>query len=490
MATSTGKPRCITCGKEKAIMKCGGCSQDFCFNHITDHRQELSKALDEIEVNRDLFRQTLTQQTRDPKKHALIQQVDQWERDSINDIRKTAEEARQLLLAHTAEYLNEIEIKLNKLTNQLRESRQENDFYETDLRQWSEELTRLTNELHKPANINLRQDTPLINKISVNVISVSINNKNLCLLAAQLCIPNIGINAKWKPNGITVAGGNGAGDGVNQLSSPLGLYIDDDESVYVVDRYNYRIVKWKSGATSGEVVAGGNGNGQRNDQLSDPKDVVVDKENDSFIISDQDNHRVVRWSRRNGKSVQTIISNVNCYGLTLDDEGYLYVCDASKHEVRRWKIGNTIGTVVAGGNGQGNSLNQLNHPYYIVVDQDHSVYVSDQNNNRVMKWIKDAKEGIVVAGGQGAGSTLTQLSSPRGVVVDQSGAVYVADCGNHRVIRWSKGATQGTVVVGENAYKRQSNQLQNPWGLSFDRHGNLYVADYRNHRIQKFNIDS
>ena len=34
--------------------------------------------------------------------------------------------------------------------------------------------------------------------------------------------------------------------------------------------------------------------------------------------------------------------------------------------------------VVAGGNGKGNHLNQLNCPTYIFVDQNHSVYVSDQ----------------------------------------------------------------------------------------------------------------
>jgi hypothetical protein len=53
---------------------------------------------------------------------------------------------------------------------------------------------------------------------------------------------------------------------------------------------------------------------------------------------------------------------------------------------------------VAGGNGEGNNLNQFNHPSYIFVDEDHSVYVSDLMNHRVMKWMEGAEEGIVVAG--------------------------------------------------------------------------------------------
>ncbi|CAF5162236.1 unnamed protein product, partial [Rotaria sp. Silwood1] len=64
-------------------------------------------------------------------------------------------------------------------------------------------------------------------------------------------------NAKWAQNGITVAGGNGDGSGTNQLNSPWGLYVYDDQTIYVADCWNHRIVEWKSGATNGKVVAGG-----------------------------------------------------------------------------------------------------------------------------------------------------------------------------------------------------------------------------------------
>ena len=169
MATATSKARCVSCGKEKAVMKCGGCLQDFCFHHMTDHRQELSKQLDGVEVARDLFRQTLTEQSSKPQKHVLMQQIDQWERDSMNKIQKTAEEARQHLLKHTTEYFNGMEVKLNKLTNQLRESRQENDFIETDLQEWKQQLNTLRDELSKPSTIRVTDDTtPLVNKIYVN----------------------------------------------------------------------------------------------------------------------------------------------------------------------------------------------------------------------------------------------------------------------------------------------------------------------------------
>jgi sugar lactone lactonase YvrE len=247
-------------------------------------------------------------------------------------------------------------------------------------------------------------------------------------------------------------------------------------------------MEWKNGATNGQVVAGGNGQGNRTDQLSNPTDVIVDEENDSLIICDYGNKRVARWPRQNGTVGEILITDIACWGLAMDNNGYLYISDINKHEVRRWIKGDTNGIVVAGGNGQGNRLNQLNYPYYVFVDQEHSLYVSDGNNHRVLKWIRGAKEGVVVAGVHGKGNGVTQLSNPRGIVVNHVGAIYVADCSNYRVMRWLKGTTQGNVVVGGNGQGGQANQFNAPLGLAFDPQGNLYVTDYGNHRVQKFNI--
>ena len=169
MATGIGKIHCVKCGKDKATLRCGGCLQEFCNKHLEDHRQELNKQLDEIEVSRDVFRQTLTEQMEHPKTHILMQQIDEWECDSIKKIKQTAAETREILLKNTNEYVHQIEIDLNKLTNQLRESRAEHDFNEISLRQFQEELERLTKNLTKPSNISIQEDsTPFITKICID----------------------------------------------------------------------------------------------------------------------------------------------------------------------------------------------------------------------------------------------------------------------------------------------------------------------------------
>ena len=144
---------------------------------------------------------------------------------------------------------------------------------------------------------------------------------------------------------MTVAGGNGCGNALNQLSYPHGLDIDDDnQSIVIADQWNDRIVEWTMGASHGKVIAGGQGLGNRLDQLNNPTDVLIDKETNSLFIADQWNRRVLRWSRRQGTTQgEVIVDNIYCTGLAIDHQRYLYVSDIVKHEVQRYRIGDKNG---------------------------------------------------------------------------------------------------------------------------------------------------
>ncbi|CAF1638221.1 unnamed protein product, partial [Rotaria magnacalcarata] len=296
--------------------------------------------------------------------------------------------------------------------------------------------------------------------------------------------------AQWSPTGITVAGGHGQGGALNQLNAPCGLFVDKDGTVYIADYFNNRVVAWPSGATSGQVVAGGNGAGNGLNQLYFPTDMVADRRTDSLLICDRINRRVVRWPHRNGTHGEIVLSNIDCWGLTIDYYGFLYVSDFRKEEVQRYKVGDPKGTVVAGGNGQGDRLDQLHWPSFLFVTQDQSVYVGDSSNNRVVKWTKGAQTAELVAGGNGKGSAMNQVNNACGVVVDRMSTVYVAEFENPRVMRWPQESSVGDVVAGGNGEGYGANQLSHSYGLSFDRNGDLYVTDHTNFRVQKFELIS
>jgi chromosome segregation ATPase len=168
MATTAGKSQCVICRKERSAVRCEGCFQIFCYNHLNDHRQELNKIFEEIETNRDVFRQTLNEQKTDPKNHSLIKQIDQWESNSIAIIQQTAQECRERVLEQRDEHFKQIEINLTKLTNEIREVRQENDFNENDLNRLKEKLTQLGKELDQIPNVSMQEDSrSFIKKISI-----------------------------------------------------------------------------------------------------------------------------------------------------------------------------------------------------------------------------------------------------------------------------------------------------------------------------------
>ena len=91
---------------------------------------------------------------------------------------------------------------------------------------------------------------------------------------------------RWRfgaTEGELVAGGNGWGSAMNQLHCPSDITVDG-ESLLIVDTLNHRIMRWRFGATVGEIIFGGNGQGNALNQLTNPMGIAVD--GDSILIAD------------------------------------------------------------------------------------------------------------------------------------------------------------------------------------------------------------
>ncbi|CAF1480242.1 unnamed protein product, partial [Didymodactylos carnosus] len=144
------------------------------------------------------------------------------------------------------------------------------------------------------------------------------------------------------------------------------------------------------------------------------------------------------------------------------------------------------GTTVAGGNGVGSNLNQLNNPVGIFVDKNKNIYIADVQNERVVKWSQNATVGVVVGGGNGGGANSNQLWEPNDIRVNDNGDIFVADSNNARIQKLSSGRINGLTMAGGNGQGSSSNQFNYPNALAFDSDGNMYVADRYNNRVQKF----
>ncbi|CAF1082804.1 unnamed protein product [Rotaria sordida] len=299
--------------------------------------------------------------------------------------------------------------------------------------------------------------------------------------------------ATWNSTSTIAAGTTSTiGSSPTLLYYPFDVAFDAYNYMYVVDCYNHRIQRFPPGSNTGVTVAGSTGSlGSSFSQLYYPTAISITSNGTMFIL-DTSNYRVLKWKL--GEPIGFIVAGGNgngagfnqigaSYGIVVDDQYNIYISDQTNHRVTKWFNGNTtVGTLVAGGNGAGTTPEKLNSPWGIYVDSNNSIYIADRSNHRIQRWDLGAANGITVAGDMNgnAGSLAYQLNSPTGIIVDQHGFIYILDLGNSRIQKWAPGATFGTTVL--------TGTFSNPYGMDINAYGNLFIADTYYHRIQSFSV--
>ena len=154
-------------------------------------------------------------------------------------------------------------------------------------------------------------------------------------------------------------------------------------------------MKYERNTVNGTIFAGGNATAPSSSRLSSPFSLHFDALSNSFLISDNNAHRVVRWTL--GASNWTLVagsftgqSGINStslyspLGLTLDPMGNLYVTDSANYRIQFFRAGSFVGQTIAGMvsvNGTNSTL--LNRPYWVALDSQLNLYVSDSYNYRI-----------------------------------------------------------------------------------------------------------
>ncbi|CAF3733603.1 unnamed protein product [Rotaria socialis] len=176
-STIRKKQLCSKCNKAAGILNCYGCGKDFCYRHVAEHRQELTREMENLTTKHDEFQQTIAEQEKQPNSHPLIQNISQWEQESINKIRQAAENARNALLATLATHRTIVKEDLTRLIGELSKARNEDDYVETDLKEWTEKLNNLQKDLNAAQAIDFgksENENVLISKIFINGLSADV----------------------------------------------------------------------------------------------------------------------------------------------------------------------------------------------------------------------------------------------------------------------------------------------------------------------------
>ena len=275
-------------------------------------------------------------------------------------------------------------------------------------------------------------------------VSVAVDNQG------DLFIADTGNNVIREVNAttgvITTVAGNGFGAGLGfnhggftngngvatsaELNSPYGVAVGPGGSIlYIADTGNnvIRLVFPSSnfiGTVAGDGFGAGLGlghGGYTGDngsaglaELNSPTGVAVDSQFDIFIADNFNN--VIREVNNSTDIITTVAGDASGAGSVPNHGGY------------------------TGDAGPATSA-ELNNPYGVTVDNQGNLFIADSNNN-VIREVNPVTGNITTVAGNGAKgyagdtgpATSAELNNPQGVAVDSLGNLYIADT-NNNVIR-------------------------------------------------------
>ncbi|CAF4385920.1 unnamed protein product, partial [Adineta steineri] len=111
------------------------------------------------------FKQRINEQKQNPQNDLLIQQIDEWESNSIEIIQQKAQECRKIAVGYLPTLFNDIEKKFTDLSEQIKQIRKENEISLNNLRN---QLREIIQELNNPSKISVKKDSQsFINEISI-----------------------------------------------------------------------------------------------------------------------------------------------------------------------------------------------------------------------------------------------------------------------------------------------------------------------------------
>jgi sugar lactone lactonase YvrE len=316
-------------------------------------------------------------------------------------------------------------------------------------------------------------------------------------------------------------GGDGGRADTAKLNSPMCVFVDVSNNIYIADAGNNRIRKVSAGNIStiaGDGTKGfsGDGSAAALAELDAPQAVTVSA-NGTIYIADAGNNRLRAINKSgiintvagtgtpgyNGDMQLGTLAQVNMpAGLVADDSGNVYVADKGNGRIRLVNFRTDTITTFAGGSiGDGQMANfaVLSLPLAVAVDSASNVFIADMGYNRVRRVSGKTDTITTLAGsghagfyGDGGMADTAQLNSPSGVAVGDSGNIYIADTKNNRIRMVSVATGIITTVAGNgvggysgDGGSALSAELNTPEGVATDASHNIYIADTYNNRIRK-----
>ncbi|CAF4102981.1 unnamed protein product, partial [Adineta steineri] len=291
--------------------------------------------------------------------------------------------------------------------------------------------------------------------------------------------PIFGAYAAWDNVGITFANSSTVG------SSPYGIFVDTNNTVYVANKANNQIQVWLAGSSipTRNITSG----------VTSPYSIFATITGDIYVDNGYTNNRVDKWASYGNTSSSVMQVQGACYDLFIDVHNTLYCSLYTQNQVAIKSLnGNSSMWIVAAGTEcSGSTSNTLSNPRGIFVDTNLNLYVADCGNDRVQLFLSGQVTATTVAGSTATGTISLDCPSDvaldfEDVALDGGGYLFIVDSNNNRIIGSGPNGFR-CIIACASTSGSASNQLSSPSTFSFDSYGNIYVTDQgSNNRVQKF----
>ncbi len=361
----------------------------------------------------------------------------------------------------------------------------------------------------KEAEILTLTDTEITAKVPpqafTGLVTVKIGN------AEEAVGPKFTYTISVVESSIVAGGAQGSTDGAStsaRFFSPVGLAIDSQDNIFVVDTGNYRIrkitpdgvVSTFAGSTAG--FADGTGTSAKFNSLFG---ITIDS-NDNLFVTDSSNSRICKIT--SAGVVTTIAGGTAGFadgvgsnakfqapaGIVVTKDNILYVADQKNNRIRKIMPNGEVSTFSGSSQGYLDGTKEAAKYYWpidLTIDAQGVLYISDTYNNKIRKISTDGTVSTIAgstAGFANGDGSVAKFNLPLSIAIDANNSLYIADYNNHKIrgidtdylVRTVAGSTQG-YLEGAGATAK----FNHPFGVAVDSHGNIFVADTGNNRIRK-----
>ncbi|CAF1317185.1 unnamed protein product [Adineta steineri] len=316
---------------------------------------------------------------------------------------------------------------------------------------------------------------------------IDINNTLYCALGDQNQVVTKSLNTM--SNITTIIAGTGcAGSTSNMLYGPYAVYVNTNFDLYVADRYNDRIQLFRSRQLDAITIAG-DSSLTPTITLDKPMGIALDADNYIFIV-DNHNHRIV-GSGPNGfrclvgcstqpGSASNQLNWPQTFGF--DSYGNIFVTDCANNRVQKFiLLKNTLDPAYnqpkfcSNASWYPDALTFTNistvigSPLAIFVNTNDTIYVADRANNEIRIWFNNSIDRTQTIHGNFSASYSIFVTTYGDIYVD-NGALY------HRVDKWTLNGNTSVPVMYVNTPC---------YGLFVDTTDTLYCSMFNFHQVVK-----